>query len=1054
VAGKHFESAFPYDRPALRYLPKYLLLLVLLTSSLAAAPRKFIVEFTEPPSARGLRNRLSTDAARAHLQLHVRREFSRAFQGAAVELPEGQSVEALSRLPYVAAVYLDTEVVAYGHWGQVSPVSSPAPRSSPKAGFRLPTPNSGGAGIVVAILDTGIDGTHPALAGKVIGGYDFVNDDNDPMDDHQHGTHVAGIIAAQSAEVTGVATGVKLLAYKVLGADGKGNVSDIIAALERALDPNGDGNLSDRAHVANLSLGNSGRPDDPLSRAVDNAVAAGMVVCVAAGNEGLFHRIGSPAGAAKAITVGASDYEEGELLAYFSSRGPATQTTAIKPDLIAPGARILSTGLDHGFVALSGTSMATPHVAGLAALLLEEHPGWTPERVKAALVTSARPVADEEVMAQGSGLADLGRARANVLVASPTQLNFGLDGGTGATFSATRHITLRNDSAVILNLQPVVTGTTAAIAISGVPAELTLAPGQTAELDVTINVDHALLGRPQTQSLAFSGVVVLDHVRLPWAFVRAGRATITAEGGLANLLWGSDVPRYASPASLGGGAYELLLEPATYDFVMVTAEDDDLRVAVIEQQQVQGDVELSMNDAMSPHEVRLAGTDERGTPFPDGDGETTIHSTLVRLVVPNNFSLALPLSGRVLHTSSLSDRYALLATESFVDRAAARVHVAQFEPLRGVSSDRVLQVSPGDYAAQTIDLDFPSTGSRRDITIMPRDWPRRPNEFSPQPPSLKFAVDAPSWRFTLFLTREVHADYASGVQLAMHTAGDPLFPAAVISPMIRRNANGFFATRGFGDSPLPVSAIGGESIAFGRGAIHIPGLLRIDHQGMAGDAEIYGNRGERRRSETLISKVRVFDEHGAEVSAGNVMPGGFYVPLPGAGRFKAEVRVPTFSFDNQVGQATLTTSFDTTQGVAFPPSLTSLAILDGSGRHATRLPANGNASLIFSAADHEEFAYRRVVDSATKVFFRRRNTNTWVQLTPVATGEETATNLGRSPSGVIYRVDLEDALRLGPGEYELAIEIGDEQGNSTTWQLAPAFIVETGAGGRRRAVGK
>ena len=155
----------------------------------------------------------------------------------------------------------------------------------------------------------------------------------------------------------------------------------------------------------------------------------------------------------------------------------------------------------------------------------------------------------------------------------------------------------------------------------------------------------------------------------------------------------------------------------------------------------------------------------------------------------------------------------------------------------------------------------------------------------------------------------------------------------------------------------------------------------------------------------------------------------------------------------------MTTRFDTTLGVASPPAITSLAILDGAGRHATRLPVNGNASLIFSAADHEAFAYRRVADSATKVFFRRRNTNTWIQLTAVATGEEeTETNLGRSPSGVaeivVYRVDLRDALRLGAGEYELAIVAGVEQGNTTTWQLAPAFVVEATPSGRRRAAGK
>jgi subtilisin family serine protease len=1043
-AGKRFESSVLYHRAALMKRLSSLLFLAILCTPLAAAPRKFIVEFTNAPAARSARSRFRADAS----SVAVRREFTRAFNGAAVELPEGQSLDALLRLPYVAAVWPDTEVIAYDE------------PSSPSHSMRRAIHTHGGNGIVVAVIDTGIDGTHPALAGKVIGGYDFVNDDADPMDDHRHGTHVAGIIAAESAEVTGVATGVKLLAYKVLGANGSGSSSDIIAAIERALDPNNDGNPSDHADVVNLSLGGSGRPDDPLSRAVDNAVAAGVVVCVAAGNDERFHRIGSPAGAAKAITVGAS-YVDGGIarVAGFTSRGPATQTSAIKPDLLAPGVDILSTGLDHGTLVLSGTSMATPYVAGLAALLLEAHPDWTPERVKSALVTTAIALTEEEVMSQGSGDATLARAIASDVFASPTQLNFGLDGVTAASWTATRRITVRNESNATRTMHASVAGTSSAIAIDVVPSELNLGAGQSADVDVTIHVDNTLLGKPTTPSLAFSGVVSLtwngDALRLPWAFLRAGRATISAPGAQPQVLWGSDVARYSSAAILGADSYEVLLEPGVFDFVIAAVQEGAARMVIAEQQNVEGDITLAVTPESTPHEIRLAGADEKGTPFPDGDGDATLRSTLVRLIVPNEYSLAMPsISGRLLYTSAFSNRYGILATESFIDRPAARIYVAQYPPLLGISASHVLQPLPGDYAAQDIDLHFPRVGTRREIELMPRDWPRRPDEFGPRPPSLRFAVNAEDWSGTLFMTPETHADFASGVQLSMYTAGDPAFPASVITPMIRRNANGFFATRGFSDSPLPVSAVASEALEFGRGAIHIPGLQQIDATGVAGDAEIYGDRGDRRRSDTLRAKVKVRDEAGNEIAAGPVPVQSFFLPLPHRGRFSAEVRVAAFAIDDRIGEATLTTRFDTTHGNASPPSITSMAILDGAGRHATKLPANGNATLVFSAADHETGEYRRIVDSATKVFFRRRNTTAWVQLTAVATGvEETAEDLGRFPSGLLYRVDLKDALRLGAGEYELAIEVADEQGTTATWQLAPAFIVEN-AVTRRRAVGK
>ncbi|HEX6642148.1 MAG TPA: S8 family serine peptidase, partial [Thermoanaerobaculia bacterium] len=645
----------------MKRLSPLLLFAVLLAVPVAfaeAAPRKFIVEFTNAPAARSARNRFRSDAA----SVSVRREFTRAFNGAAVELPEGQSIDALLRLPYVAAVWPDTEVIAYDE------------PFAPSRSMRRAIGTHGGNGIVVAVIDTGVDGTHPALAGKVIGGYDFVNDDADPMDDHRHGTHVAGIIAAESAQVTGVATGVKLLAYKVLGANGSGSSSDIIAAIERALDPNNDGNPSDRADVVNLSLGGSGRPDDPLSRAVDNAVAAGVVVCVAAGNDERFHRIGSPAGAAKAITVGAS-YVDGGIarVAGFTSRGPATQTGAIKPDLLAPGVDILSTGLDHGTLVLSGTSMATPYVAGLAALLLEAHPDWTPERVKSALVTTATALTQEEVMSQGSGDATLARAIASDVFASPTQLNFGLDGVTASSWTATRRITIRNESNATRTMHASVAGTSSAIAIDVVPSELNLAAGQSADVDVTIHVDNTLLGKPTTPSLAFSGVVSLawngDALRLPWAFLRAGRATISAPGAQPQLLWGSDVERYSSAAVLGADSYEVLLEPGVFDFVIAAVQDGAARMVIAEQQNVEGDIVLAVTPESTPHEIRLAGADEKGTPFPDGDGETTLRSTLVRLIVPNEYSLAMPsISGRLLYTSTFSNRYGILATESFVDR--------------------------------------------------------------------------------------------------------------------------------------------------------------------------------------------------------------------------------------------------------------------------------------------------------------------------------------------------------------------------------------------------
>ncbi|MGW1775090.1 S8 family serine peptidase [Streptomyces sp. NPDC002104] len=170
-----------------------------------------------------------------------------------------------------------------------------------------------GKGVTVAVIDTGVDYTHPDLGGgfgeghKVVGGWDFVDNDANPMDDNGHGTHVAGIVAGRAAAaggVTGAAPDAELLAYKVLGADGSGDDSGIIAAIEAAVDPANP----HRADIINMSLGNAaGTASDPLSRAASAAVDAGVLVFAAAGNAGPgYWTVGSPAAAPGVVAVGAS----------------------------------------------------------------------------------------------------------------------------------------------------------------------------------------------------------------------------------------------------------------------------------------------------------------------------------------------------------------------------------------------------------------------------------------------------------------------------------------------------------------------------------------------------------------------------------------------------------------------------------------------------------------------------------------------------------------------------------------------------------------------------
>ncbi|RAS64815.1 subtilase family protein [Lentzea atacamensis] len=278
-----------------------------------------------------------------------------------------------------------------------------------------------GAGTKVAVLDTGIDATPPDLAGAVVDARDFTGGDN-PDDRHGHGTHVASIITSEHTRYRGVAPDTRLLNGKVLGDDGVGHVSTIIEGMQWA--------AAQGADVVNMSL--SGEPSDgtdPLSQAVNRLTAeTGTLFVIAAGNQGF---VGLPGTADAALTVGAVDRSDN--LAEFSGRGPRFGDGAVKPDITAPGVDITAARAAHSVngqpgqshLPLTGTSMAAPHVAGAAAILAGQHPGWTAEQLKSTLMGSATAKAGLTVHQQGAGRVDVGKAVGATTSAAPASLNFG-----------------------------------------------------------------------------------------------------------------------------------------------------------------------------------------------------------------------------------------------------------------------------------------------------------------------------------------------------------------------------------------------------------------------------------------------------------------------------------------------------------------------------------------------------------------------------------------------------------------------------------------------------
>ncbi|WP_406447277.1 S8 family peptidase [Streptomyces sp. NBC_01613] len=289
-----------------------------------------------------------------------------------------------------------------------------------------------GKGVKIAVLDTGIDATHPDLKGQVVAEKNF-STSPDATDKFGHGTHVASIAAGTGAKsggkYKGVAPDAKLLNGKVLSDDGFGDDSQILAGMEWAADQGAD--------VINLSLGGGDTPEiDPLEAEVNKlSEEKGILFAIAAGNDGDFgeQTIGSPGSAADALTVGAVD--DNDKLASFSSRGPGLDGQ-IKPDVTAPGVDITAAAapgslIDKevgekpaGYLTISGTSMATPHVAGAAALLKQQHPDWKFSELKGALTGSAKG-GKYTPFQQGSGRIAVDKAIKQSVIADPVSVSFG-----------------------------------------------------------------------------------------------------------------------------------------------------------------------------------------------------------------------------------------------------------------------------------------------------------------------------------------------------------------------------------------------------------------------------------------------------------------------------------------------------------------------------------------------------------------------------------------------------------------------------------------------------
>ncbi len=295
------------------------------------------------------------------------------------KLPE-KAVNALSKNPNIT--YIEKDAIAYAT-SQVIPWGVPHVKATDAQDLGYT-----GQGVKVGVIDTGIDYTHEDL--HVTGGISFVDGTTGYIDDNGHGTHVAGTIAALNNEmgVIGIAPNAELYAIKVLDQNGSGSYSDVVAGIEWAIDYN--------INILNMSLGGTAQ-SKTLEKAVNKAYDSGILLVAAAGNNGYSKKgtIGYPAAYSSVIAVGA--VYQNNTRASFSSVGRQLE-------LMAPGVDILSTVPNNGYESYNGTSMASPHVAGVAALIWEAKPNLSNVQLRNLLNETATYLGDS--FEYGNGLVD------------------------------------------------------------------------------------------------------------------------------------------------------------------------------------------------------------------------------------------------------------------------------------------------------------------------------------------------------------------------------------------------------------------------------------------------------------------------------------------------------------------------------------------------------------------------------------------------------------------------------------------------------------------------
>jgi subtilisin family serine protease len=998
----------------------------------------------------------------------LNRRYEKVFVGQQVTM-DNLMLNEVQKLPYVKKIYRDRIV-------KVNLNESVYQISADSVWNEL---GSQGDSVRVGIIDTGIDYNHPDLGGgygpgfKVIGGYDFVHNDTDPMDDHSHGTHCAGIVAANGT-LKGVAPKALLYALKVLDSQGSGWSSDIISAIEFTVDPDGDNDFSDKLDVASMSLGGEPMEDDPMVDAVENSVSLGVTFCIAAGNDGYVGAgtIGSPGISPSAITVGAVDKEN--IIANFSSIGPADFTLIPKPDILAPGVEIYSTVPGGQYETMSGTSMATPHITGVCALLKRLHPKWSPADIKAAIMMRAKDI-DLETVAEGAGIVNAYQSALIYSLVDKPIIYFGMDSSAiHSGFISSDTFTIRNISATTQSYMLNIEAPDSGIMIVLTKNNFSLNPGENTKVGIDLIVNNSKLNSPATlKSTMHDGRInitsngQLSHVQ--WAFNRAVSLNLDTVGNLFNIfifnndviydgLFRYDIPDkwYIVPGEyfviaefidfteLGMYYNKILFRQVDIDssLTLYLDENDAVKKIIFDTEDEAGNkytgiqakdrkVGFLINDS-TLYEVSRYSENTQGTSgwqsVSEGWGDRIYISTENTLLSYEESEFR---KMDTLYFSPIPEVKKILVAETRRDRNNG-YHLCfnQVDTLNVLDSTIVMHNSADNYKTVTIRENRPT---KEHVWYSKLWWETR---------------DWNDWGFSMSNSPDLNVPYYT---FSMVPSGDPNLPVFYYptlqrafdfytSPLVYVDDKFIF---GSGTYPGVFSMNAGDTIAYNQG-----GVMTGFHSNNNGTSPtIFGPASsifffpytQGSMMENMInwnSKVYLYDASEVLLDsmnsgyAGNPEPGKYHIKILD----KVSYAVNNVQVANQVG-----CWFDLRNEDADPPSLTSFHFRNSAGKESYVVNKNDSVQIIFSLTDENLLAplglpFKPVVVDSTELFAKPFYSEDWVKVPVDSIGYDY--RIGSVFSGIFKQTEYDTAL------FDIKICTVDDAGNRTESIIRPAFLIK------------